>query len=247
MGMADMTRKHQERSYRRLVQGYMDPMRVAVQETDLSVYAESITPSMVKDAIIEQRGLIEGYIRCHPEFGAALQPLPPDPVAPAIIRKMLQAGEAANVGPMAAVAGAVAEFVGNAILGRTDEVIVENGGDVFLSIRRDVTIGIYAGRSPLSLKVGLRLQHGKAPLAVCTSSGTVGHSLSYGKADAVCVLSGSCALADAAATSIGNRVQSIEDVDSAVEWGRSIPQVSGILIIIGDKMGMWGEIELAPL
>jgi ApbE superfamily uncharacterized protein (UPF0280 family) len=148
---------------------------------------------------------------------------------------------------MAAVAGAVAASVGENLLTVTDEVIIENGGDVFISVHRDVTIGIYAGPSPLSLKVGLKLKSSQKPMAVCTSSGTVGHSLSYGKADAICVLSASCALADAAATAIGNRINSPDDIEPAIQWGRSIEQVTGILAIIGDRMGMWGRIELTPL
>lgn len=235
------------RKYRQLVRGHLAAMRVAVQETDLGVYADSIEPGAVKDLIIEQRGLIEGYLRRHPGFRQALAPLPDDPLAPRIIQEMLAAGAAAKVGPMAAVAGAVAASVGKKLLAFTDEVIIENGGDVFLSVRRDVTIAIYAGRSPLSLKVGLKLRPSQKPMAVCTSSGTVGHSLSYGRADAICVLSASCPLADAAATAIGNRVKSRDDIEPAIQWGRSIPQVTGILAIIGDRMGMWGQIELIPL
>lgn len=235
------------RKYRQLVRGHLTAIRVAVQETDLSVYADHIEPGTVKDLIIEQRGLIEGYLHRHPGFRQALAPLPDDPLAPHIIQEMLAAGAAAKVGPMAAVAGAVAASVGKKLLAFTDEVIIENGGDVFLSVRRDVTIAIYAGRSPLSLKVGLKLKPSQKPMAVCTSSGTVGHSLSYGRADAICVLSASCPLADAAATAIGNRVKSPNDIEPAIQWGRSIPLVTGILAIIGDKMGMWGQIELTPL
>jgi ApbE superfamily uncharacterized protein (UPF0280 family) len=97
------------------------------------------------------------------------------------------------------------------------------------------------------MKVGLKIAPVCHPLGVCTSSGTVGHSLSLGKADAVCVVSTSCALADAAATSIGNRVQSAGDIENAMAWGRGIPGVDGIVVIVGDRIGGWGAVKLASL
>jgi ApbE superfamily uncharacterized protein (UPF0280 family) len=148
---------------------------------------------------------------------------------------------------MAAVAGAVAEQVGRDLLGHTDQVIVENGGDLFIRSREPITIGIFANQSPLSLRIGLRMDAGEQPMAVCTSSGTVGHSLSMGKADAVCIVSASCPLADAAATSVGNHIQTVADIHKAVEIGKNIKGVEGIIIIVKDKIGMWGDLEIVPL
>lgn len=236
---------HQERTYRQLVQGSMPPIRVTVQETDLSVYTETISPGQIREAVIEQRGYIEGYIHRYPEFSRTLTPWRDDPMAPPIIQEMIAAGKNAGVGPMAAVAGAMAERVGRSFLTASDELIIENGGDIFLSTRRVLSVGIYAGHSPLSLKVGLKINPSLSPMAICTSSGTVGHSLSHGKADAVCVVSRSCALADAGATAIGNHINCPEDIQAAIGWGRKIEGVLGILVIIDDKMGMWGEIELS--
>ena len=148
---------------------------------------------------------------------------------------------------MAAVAGAVAEYVGKDLLAHTDQVMVENGGDLFIQSREPVTIGIFANESPLSLRVGLRMDASERPMAVCTSSGTVGHSLSMGKADAVCIVSASCPLADAAATSVGNHVQAIADIQSAMEIGKKIKGVEGIVIIMKDRIGIWGDLEIVPL
>jgi hypothetical protein len=167
--------------------------------------------------------------------------------APNIVEIMVEAGEKAGVGPMASVAGAIAESVGRDLLKNTDEVIVENGGDIFLKTNEPITIGIYAGDSPLSLKLGLRVDSSEAPSSVCTSSGTVGHSLSLGKADAVCVVSDSCPLADAAATSIGNLIQTKQDIRQAVETGKSIKGIKGLTVILDDDIGLWGEIDLAPV
>ena len=242
-----MTEGYQKRTYRRLVQGCLKPMHVTVQETDLSVYADDIGPERIKEAIIEQRGYIEGYIERHPGFGASLQPWREDPSAPPIVQEMIRAGRYAGVGPMAAVAGAVAERVGRALLVHTGQVIVENGGDIFLSTASDTVIGIYAGASPLSLKFGLKIDAGRTPLSVCTSSGTIGHSKSFGNADAVCVLSSSCALADAAATAIANHVKGPKDISTAVKRGQSIAGILGVLAIAGDQMAMWGQIELTAM
>jgi ApbE superfamily uncharacterized protein (UPF0280 family) len=145
---------------------------------------------------------------------------------------------------MAAVAGAVAEHVGTELRFHSKEVVVENGGDIFLDARRDLTVGIFAGDSSLSDKLAIRIPAEKMPLGVCTSSGTVGPSLSFGQSDAVTVTSSSTALADAAATAIGNRAGSAEDIDRALTFGQTIPGVSGIIIIIGDRMGVWGDLEL---
>lgn len=222
--------------------------RVVVQQTDLSIYSDrAVNSATVRDVVIQQRGYLESYIRRRPEFLHSLHPLPYDPLASVIAKRMLQAARAAGVGPMAAVAGAVAEQVGERLLEDAEEIIVENGGDIFVGVRRPLTIGIYAGTSPLSLKLGLRVLPDAGIRAVCTSSGTVGHSLSFGKADAVCVLSHSCALADAAATAIGNRVGSGSDIRSAIRWGERIEGLKGILIIKADKMAAWGQIEIVPL
>jgi ApbE superfamily uncharacterized protein (UPF0280 family) len=145
---------------------------------------------------------------------------------------------------MAAVAGAIAEQVGRGLLRRSAEVIVENGGDVFLKTAGAATVAIFAGPSLLSLRIGVRIACGDAPLAVCTSSGTVGHSLSFGRADAVCIVSRSCALADAAATAVGNMVGAKTDIDRGIERGKAIPGVEGIVIVAADQVGFWGEIEV---
>jgi ApbE superfamily uncharacterized protein (UPF0280 family) len=160
---------------------------------------------------------------------------------------MVKAGENAGVGPMAAIAGAIAEQVGFGLLELTDQVIVENGGDVFIKTNSSVTVEIFTGNSPLSSRIGIRMKSRPGPCAVCTSSGTIGHSLSLGKADAVCVVADSCPFADAAATSIANRVDSAADIETAIEAGKSIEKIRGIVVIVGQKMGLWGDLEVVPL
>jgi ApbE superfamily uncharacterized protein (UPF0280 family) len=145
---------------------------------------------------------------------------------------------------MASVAGAIAEYVANDLLKMSQNVIVENGGDISLKTNREVRVGIFAGNSPLTYKINLLLKPAQMPVGVCTSSGTVGHSLSFGNADAVCVISKSSTMADAAATAIGNLVKGKEDIRTSLEKGIEIEGVLGALIIIGDQFGAIGDIEL---
>jgi hypothetical protein len=236
-----------ERSYRRLVRSHLLAQRVVVQQTDLGLYSLGPVAAAAKEAVIAQRAHLEAYIHSHPDFLHSLKPLPLDPLAPPIAGNMLRAGQTAQTGPMAAVAGALAEQVGRELLPLTDEIIVENGGDIFLYIGRPVTMAVFAGPSPLSLKIGLRVTPESGVRAVCTSSGTVGHSLSFGRADAACVLSHDCALADAAATAVGNRVRTAGDIQTAIGWAQGIAGVAGVLIIVGEQMGAWGALEVVAL
>ncbi|MCU0597718.1 MAG: UPF0280 family protein [Desulfobacterales bacterium] len=221
--------------------------QVSVKETDLWVQAEKNLECETRELVLKYRAHIESYIHENPEFLSSLKPWRIKGIAPKIVCDMALAGQLAGVGPMAAVAGAVAEYVGLELLGSSSQVVVENGGDIFLKTERPIVSAIYAGASPLSLKIGISLKHSGAPIGICTSSGTVGHSYSMGKADAVCVVSNSCALSDAAATAICNHVDSAGAIGRAIAFGKQISGVSGIVVISDDKIGMWGDIEIVPL
>lgn len=237
-----------ERTYRRRVRAHgLVGFRVVVQETDLFVMAERRLEREAKDAVVRHRRAIETYMAAHFHFGESLIPLEEDPLAPEIVREMLSAGQKCGVGPMAGVAGAMAHFVGRDLLSFSKDVIVENGGDIYMksSVKRQVAI--YAGSSPLNLRLGMIIRPEQTPLGVCTSSGTVGHSRSFGRADAVCMLSENPTLADAAATAVGNRIQSKRDIDQGLRLARQIEDIRGALAVMGDAIGVWGEIELARI
>jgi len=237
-----------KRTYRNLVKtNDLVKFEVIVKETDLLLRAERDLSNETRESVLKYRHQLETYIETNPEFQRSLIPLKNDPYAPEIVREMIRTTQLAQVGPMAAVAGAMAEFVSKDLLPISKEVIVENGGDIYLATSRERTIGIFAGNSPLSLKVGVVISPKDSPLGVCTSSGTVGPSLSFGKADAVCILSKSGALADAAATSVGNIVKEKKDIELGLERGKEIEGVSGVLIIVGEKMGVWGNLKLTRL
>lgn len=239
---------YERRTYRNLVKtDDLVKFEVIVKETDLQVRAERDLSGETRESVLKYRRQLEAYIEMNPDFRRSLFPLKDDPYAPEIVREMIRTSRLADVGPMAAVAGAVAEWVSNDLLRFSKEVIVENGGDIYLSTSKERVIGIYAGRSPLSLKIGMVIRPEETPLGICTSSGTVGHSLSFGKADAVCILSKSAALADAAATAVGNIVRGKKDVESGLERGKTIGGVLGMVIVVEEKMGVWGNIRLIRL
>jgi ApbE superfamily uncharacterized protein (UPF0280 family) len=238
----------EERTYRNLVKTEdLIPFRVTIGETDLFLLTRRKLESETREAVIRYRWQIEEYSRYHPEFRTSLTPVRSDPHAPKIVKEMLKASRLTNVGPMASVAGAIAEFVGTDLIPLSPEVICENGGDIFIASSKERVVGIFAGKSPLSLKVGLRIKPEDTPLGVCSSSGTVGHSMSFGRADAVCVLSRSASLADAAATSIGNLIEGKGDIEKGLKYGSQIKGIIGVLIIVGEAMGMRGSLELANL
>ena len=239
---------YQERSYRNLLSDDgLFSFQVTVKETDLYIKATQDLREMARQAIIHHRFQLEQYISKYPEFFRSLVPLATDEYAPPIVRDMIQAAQCAGVGPMAAVAGAMAESVGKDLLVSSAEVIVENGGDIFIQSAKELKVGIFAGKSPLSFRVGLKIPAANHGWGVCTSSGTVGPSLSFGRADAVCVLAPSASLADAAATAVGNIVGSSTDLPKGLEKAQTIPGLTGAVIIIGDKLGAWGDMELTEI
>lgn len=239
---------YEPRTYRRWTKPQdLVSFRVSVFETDLFISCDRDLSGEAERRIISLRQDIEAYIAGHPDFKDALTPVAVEIEAPDIIREMAGAAETAGVGPMASVAGAIAEGVGKGLLEVSPQVIVENGGDIFISSRIPRVVGIYAGDSKFSRRLGLKIEADETPCGICTSSGTVGHSLSFGKADAVVVLSRSTPLADAAATSLCNRVKSKADVEKAIDCGKGIEGIGGVVIILQGTLGVWGDVKLVDI
>lgn len=217
---------------------------VIVKETDLFIFAEKNVKEIAEKIVMKYRGEIEDYIKKRPIFQTSLEPIPQDLSAPIIIKEMIRTTTLAAVGPMASVAGAIAEFVGRELLAYSKQVIIENGGDIFIKSDTERTVAIYAGDSPLSNKLFIKIKPEDTPLGVCTSSGTVGHSLSFGKADACVIISTSASLADAAATATCNRIKEKKDIKPALEFVMSIKGIKGAVAVLGKDFGSVGEIEL---
>ncbi len=242
-----------ERTYRhQLRQDDLTHFQVVVRQTDLfiGVRHDRFTPALAREVeryVQELRRGLESYIAGDPAFLHAHAPHPLRSGAPPVAADMAAAAALAGVGPMAAVAGAIADHVGRFLTRYSRDVFVENGGDLFIKSARRRLVGIYAGDSPLSSRIGVEVTPGMTPLGLCTSSGTIGHSVSFGAADAATILASSAALADAVATAAANRVQTPADLAGAVEFALSVAGVTGALAIMGDNLAVKGQLKLAPL
>jgi uncharacterized protein len=236
---------HVDRTYRQFIstRNYTH-FTVKISETDLYILADSDLSDLAFRSAQRCRMQIEEYIRIHPEFRTSLVPVSLDAYAPVVVKDMLKASATAGVGPMASVAGAIAEHVGKELNRESANIMVENGGDIYLNVDENVLIGIFAGDSPLTGRIALSIDVKESPIGICTSSGTVGHSLSFGIADAVCIKSKSTALADAAATSVGNLIRKKSDVKKGLERAMTIPGVLGALIVVDDTLAVQGSMNL---
>lgn len=203
----------------------------------------STHPQVIHREIRRQRRVLEDYIDGHPELASSLEPLQLLPGAPEVARRMQIAAAVTDVGPMAAVAGTMAHLaVDAARAAGAGEAIVENGGDIFLYSAEAVTVALYAGDNPLSGKLALMIQPQRMPLAICSSSSFMGHSLSFGACDLATVVSPDGALADAAATLACNLVKSSRDVSRVLRRISALPGIYGVLIIKADKVGVAGDL-----
>lgn len=235
-------------SYRKLFHGKnIEYFRAAVKQTDLQIGADRNLYDQAISLINICRKQIENHIKNNPDFLTSLTPLSCTRNSPYIVKKMCSASYKAGVGPMAAVAGAISEIVGTNLLKYSNEIIIENGGDIFIKSNIQRTISIYAGDSPLSKKLGLIVEPDSTPLGICTSSGKIGHSLNFGNADAVVIVSKNTALADATATAAANIVKTDKDINIAIDFAKKIDGVTGMIIIIDDKLGIWGDIKILPI
>lgn len=239
---------YEPRFYRQGNSKKLKKFNVCYKETDLLVYAPLILSEFSYREIRKLRLSLEDFIEKNPLFARSLNPLSIREGMSLEIIDMVKASAKVGVGPMAAVAGVFAESLAKKVLKKTDQVIVENGGDIFLKLKEDTKIGIFAGKdSPFSNKLAIAIKAKQTALGICTSSGTMGPSLSKGKADIATVISKSAALADAAATAVANKVQDKDDIPNVLDWVKDIEGIKGVLIIKDDKIGVWGELELSKV
>lgn len=220
--------------------------RVVLAETDLMIHAERNLSGEALVVVTRLRRELESYIATHPRFAESFSPVEADATAPPIVVEMTRAAERARVGPMAAVAGAVAEAVGRALSAHSEHVIVENGGDLWLAGAAERTIAVWSGEDRHGA-CGLKLPATTMPCGVATSSATVGPSVSLGRANAATVVADDGALADAVASAVGNRVRSASDIEAALDLGSGIEGVRGVVVVADGHIGAWGDLELVPL
>ncbi len=238
----------QNRFYRDWVKNHKGvSFQVQIEETDLFISADSNIKDQAFDCVRKQRALLEEHIQSNPSFLESLQPVQIDSSAPIIVKEMARAALVAEVGPMAAVAGAMAEIVGKELHDLSKNIIVENGGDIYIDTQDTSIVALYAGNSSISGKVGLKLDQNIMPIGVCTSSATVGHSLNFGRADAVAVVSDSTAIADALATSISNMIKSSSDIEFALKYAQNVSDIKGLVIVVAEKIAFYGDIEIIKI
>lgn len=246
-------RSYVERDYRARHEGQqLHYFQVQIKQSDLAIgvdiqsYSDSLV-TLCRNRLIKLRSELEDYIKLQPLFQTALLPITLRADAPQIAKMMSRAAHQARVGPMAAVAGAIAEMMGEQLAEVCQHVVVENGGDIYLKSGAERIVAVFAGESCFSYRIGIKIPGSEQGQGICTSSGTVGHSLSLGRADAVVIRADWASLADAVATGAGNMVSCQADLVKAVDFAREIPGVKGILAIKGEQLAAWGEMEIVPL
>jgi len=239
-----LKKKDYPRDYRQSYNKDLYNYSVVIDESDL--YIRSDKSIVTKAYMLTQKYRYEiiDYIFRNPNFEETLSSYPITEGMPPIVSAMAKASVAVNVGPMASVAGAIAEYVARDLLKECNEIIIENGGDIFMKTIKPRTVGTFAGESMFSNSVFFSVDPSNTPLGICTSSGTVGHSLSFGKADAVTAISHSASLADAAATAICNKIKTPHDIEKALEYAKEISGLIGVVALMGDEVGIWGRLKL---
>ena len=198
---------------------------------------------LVTAEVVRQRGILEEYIRRQPEFKHSFGPIDLLADAPEIARQMARAAQLVGVGPMAAVAGATAQFAAEAALAAgVAEVVVDNGGDIYLKAAESVVVSLGTGTAGLAARLAFSIEPHETPIAICSSSGKMGHSTSLGQCDLATVVAKDAALADAAATQAANLVKTVGDVDATLEHIVGIEGVAGVVIVKDDRVGLAGRL-----
>ncbi len=244
-----------QRIYRKFFKSKdMVSFRVHQKETDIYVAVDDRKKGNLKSIVDkteklvgEYRRDIENYIRNYPIFEVSFRPVVVDSDAPEIIKDMARAALLVNVGPFASVAGAIAGALGRELSEEISDVIVENGGDVFIKSSKLRKVGIYCESDEISNRIGLEVHPADTPLGICASSGTQGHSFSFGRADLAVAISNSTTLADACATAVGNLIKDKRDIAKGIDFAKSIEGIKGVVIIKDGQFGLWGDIKIVSI
>lgn len=211
-------------------------------ETIITLLCDHKFQEIAENSIRQFRNELVDYIAKFPEFKTSHTPLNPISGASLKIQEMHEVTSCVGVGPMACVAGLFSQLVLESVIeAGAEEAVVDNGGDIALMIKSPVLVGVYTGKESTQ-NLAFRIPATRKPLGICTSSGTVGHSFSYGKADAAIVISVNIPLADAAATALGNKVKNKADLENCFEFLNPLSEIQGAMVILGDQIAMWGDL-----
>ncbi len=235
---------YEERYYRTYIEAEKtSSFNITIYESDLQIYTDGQLQVALEEELKMIRKTIETYVIACPEFIKSLVPISIKKNDPVIIKHMKEASKKLSVGPMATVAGAVSHYLGEKFYDGTNELIIENGGDLFVYSKEHKTILLHGGPNATVKNLSIKIDKSLLPIGVCTSSGKVGHSLSFGNCDAVTVLSKDTLVADAAATALGNLLKDKKDINSVLQYSKTFKEISGVIAIVDDQMGAWGAFE----
>ena len=215
---------------------------VRVAESDLFIRAETDLTSIALPFLIQLRQDIRSYIDRDISFLTSLTPVAVPDSAPTIIKQMAAAALKFNIGPMAAVAGAISEEIARHLNKFSRQILVENGGDTYIINDQKTTISLCIDQGDPSNELLFELDACPEGIGICTSSGVVGHSFSYGKADAVTVLSCEGYFADGAATALCNMIKNEGDIEKTIGYARNYKEIAGLIIIMNKKIGIFGDL-----
>jgi hypothetical protein len=235
---------YEERFYRQHISSKFK-IEVTFKESDLLISADKeIDKERARDILKKYYTEIENYIRKNPKFLTSLSPLEEDKEAPPIIRDMIKCSSVTGIGPFSSVAGAIALYVGKEILQFANEVIIENGGDIFLKIKEDKKIGIYLGERSKIETISLKISKRDYSFGIASSSSYIGHSLNFGRVDLVTVVAKDAIIADGFATAFSNRIKKERDIEDVLKLAKNNPLIEGMLISFEDKIFIWGDLEM---
>lgn len=244
---------YEPRTYRKNVNtDRFEYVRIIVEESDLWLGIEKsrfekVDQKLVRYEIVRLREVLKDYIVLNPIFLQSMKPIEIYNTDPPIIIKLKETGIISDTGPMTGVAGLIAEKITNFIVNTFEikEVIVENGGDICMKINSDLNLSIAAGKNSGFNNLGLKILASEEVIGICSSSGTFGHSFSFGKADLLTVISHDTVLADAWATSLANQIKTQEDIQTLCNI---LPEeIIGLVAIKDNKIAYKGDYELLKL
>jgi uncharacterized protein len=222
--------------------------QTVIEETDLLVTAEMVLTNEVLDIVRNLRGQLKAHIGLYPEFLTSFVPVDVPAGAAEVVQRMADAARCFSVGPMAAVAGTIAQMVADRLHDLSPNILVENGGDTFMYSTRERIVGLLPFPDQ-DMTLGLKLSRQDFPCSLCSSSATIGHSISFGRGDLVVVRSQNGSVADAAATALANMLRGKKDLCTVLETAKRLKRrgIQGVFAQCGEDIGVWGEMELIEI
>ena len=232
-----------ERYYRSVCHSHLKSYEITYKESNLFIEACEDSQLEAFEILRRSRKELESYISYNNEFFRSLEPIKNDKRAPILVQRMIEASHKAGVGPMACVAGAIADVIGRFLLKRCDECVVENGGDIFLKLNQKPIIGIVTNNRYFKDKLSIEINKSNFAYGICSSSATIGPSLSQGSADLSLIVSHDVLLSDALATASANIIKNETDLNSAVDFVRG-KDIIGCLFIKDKSLAVWGDLKI---